>query len=95
MIETLLEVCPVARCVAVSLAVCSITILGAQAPATPTLILHNARIYTVDARNTIADAVAIAGDRIARVGTEAEILGLKGPSTRLVDVRHERGPSTR
>jgi len=87
MIETLLEVCPVARCVAVSLAVCSITILGAQAPATPTLILHNARIYTVDARHTIADAVAIAGDRIARVGTEAEILGLKGPSTRLVDVR--------
>ena len=76
-----------ARCLALSLAVCGITILGAQAPNPPTLILHNARIYTVDARNSVAEAVAIAGDRITRVGKEAEILGLKAASTRVMDVR--------
>ena len=60
-------------------------VVDAQAPNPPSLILHNARIYTADARHSVAEAVAIAGDRIVRVGTEAEILGLKGPSTRLID----------
>src|SRR5262245_36451582 len=87
MMRNLLEGCSVARRFTLSLALCSIIILGAQTPVPPTLILHNARIYTVDARRTIADAVAIVGDRIARVGSETEILALKGPSTRLVDVR--------
>lgn len=63
-----------------------LTISGAQTPNPPSLILHNARIYTVDARHSIAEAVAIAGDRIVGVGGEAKILGLKGPSTRVVDV---------
>jgi predicted amidohydrolase YtcJ len=62
-------------------------VVDAQAPNPPSLILHNARIYTTDARNTVAEAVAIAGDRIVRLGPEAEILGLKGPSTRLIDLR--------
>jgi len=70
-----------------SLALCCVTILGAQAPGPPTLILHNATIYTVDARHSVAEAVAISGDRILRVGSDADILGLKGPSTRVVDVR--------
>jgi predicted amidohydrolase YtcJ len=69
------------------LIVCCIAIVGAQAPNPPSLILHNARIYTVDTRNTVAEAVAISGDRIVRVGKEAGILALKGPSTRLIDVR--------
>ena len=70
-----------------SLALCCVTILGAQAPGPPTLILHNATIYTVDARHSVAEAVAISGDRILRVGSDADILGLKGPSTRVVDLR--------
>ena len=87
MMRNLLEGCSVARRFTLSLAVCSIAILGAQAPNPPTLILHNARIYTVDSRNTVAEAVAIAGDRITRVGKETEVLALKGASTRLIDVR--------
>src|SRR5262245_55738985 len=75
----------VPRCIGVSLAVFGVAILGAQVPRPPSLILHNARIYTSDARHSIAEAVAITGDRIVRVGSESEILGLKGPSTRLVD----------
>jgi len=51
------------------------------------LILHNARIYTADARNTVAEAVAIRGDRIVRVGLSADVLGLRGPATRVVDAQ--------
>ena len=73
-------------CFGVSLAVLAVAIPGGQTANPPSLILHNARIYTSDARHSIAEAVAIAGDRIVGVGGEAEILGLKGPSTRVVDV---------
>lgn len=55
----------------------------AQAPAD--LIVHNARIYTMDARTPRAEAIAVRGDRIARVGTNAEVLQLKGGATRVVD----------
>jgi predicted amidohydrolase YtcJ len=58
----------------------------AQGSGAPDLILHNARLYTVDARNTVAEALAIRGDRIVRVGTNGEILPLRGPSTRVIDV---------
>ena len=81
-----MDLASVPRCLCVSLTVVSVAILGAQTPDPPSLIFHNARIYTVDARHSIAEAVAIAGDRIVRVGKEAEILGLKGQSTRLIDV---------
>jgi predicted amidohydrolase YtcJ len=57
-----------------------------QATATADLILHNARIYTVDSKGSIAEAIAIRGDRIARVGTNAEVLSLRGSTTRVVDV---------
>jgi predicted amidohydrolase YtcJ len=58
----------------------------AQAGAGPDLILHNARIYTVDPSRPTADAIAIRGDRIVRVGANAEILSLRAPATRVMDV---------
>jgi predicted amidohydrolase YtcJ len=58
----------------------------AQATAAPDLILHNARIYTVDTSRSIAEAIAIRGDRIARVGTNADVLSLRGSATRVIDV---------
>ena len=57
-----------------------------QAAAAPDLILHNARIYTVDANRSTAEAIAIRGDRIARVGANAEVLALRGS----VDARDRR-----
>ena len=69
----------------VSWLVCSAAILSAQTPP-PDLILHNARIYTVDARNSVAEAVAIAGDRIVQVGTNTDILALKAAPTRVLDM---------
>lgn len=64
-----------------------LAILSAQATQSPDLILHNARLYTVDSRNSVAEAVAIAGDRIVRVGSNADVLALKSVSTRVLDVR--------
>jgi predicted amidohydrolase YtcJ len=53
----------------------------------PDLVLHNAKIYTVDARNSVAEAVAISGERILRVGRNADVLRLRGTSTRVIDAR--------
>jgi hypothetical protein len=65
------------------IAVSSLT--AQQAP--PDLILSNGKIITVDERFTIAQAVAIRGNRIVAVGANAEIASLAGPNTRTVDLR--------
>src|SRR4029453_15445267 len=54
--------------------------------AAPDLILQNGRIYTVDAANTVAEALAIRGDRIERVGSDVAVLGLRGPAPRGIDL---------
>jgi predicted amidohydrolase YtcJ len=59
--------------------------LGAQQPA-PDLVLSNGKIITVDERFTIAQALAIKGDRIVAVGTNQEIGQLAGPNTRRIDL---------
>ncbi|HND52484.1 MAG TPA: amidohydrolase family protein, partial [Pirellulaceae bacterium] len=53
---------------------------------TPDLILHNGRIATVDNRDSLAQALAIRGDRLLKVGGNAEVLALRGPSTNVVDL---------
>jgi predicted amidohydrolase YtcJ len=55
--------------------------------ATPDLVLFNGKIITVDERFTIAQAVAIQGDRITAVGANADIIRLAGAATRRVDLR--------
>jgi predicted amidohydrolase YtcJ len=60
--------------------------LVSQQPA-PDLILTNGKIITVDARFTIAQAVAIKGDRIVAVGTNQEMSQLAAPSARRIDLR--------
>jgi len=64
----------------------AISILHAQQPA-PDLILSNGKIITVDDRFTIAQAVAIRGDRILAVGTNQDLARLAGPNTRRIDLR--------
>lgn len=57
-----------------------------QAPASPAdLVVVNARVYTVDVAHPEAQAVAIRGDRLAVVGTNAEALALRGPATQVID----------
>jgi len=51
------------------------------------LILHHAKILTVDAKFSIAEALAIKGDRIVAVGDEAAVLKHKGPKTKVLDLQ--------
>jgi predicted amidohydrolase YtcJ len=50
------------------------------------LVLVNGKVYTVDPAKPWAEAVAIAGDRIVAVGTNAEVRRLSGPRTRVIDL---------
>jgi predicted amidohydrolase YtcJ len=50
-------------------------------------IIRNARVLTMDAANPRANAVAIAGNRILAVGSEAEIDAFSGPDTHVIDAR--------
>ena len=52
----------------------------------PDLILSNGKIVTVDERFTIAQAVAVRGDRIVAVGSNADIGKLAGAGTRRIDL---------
>lgn len=56
-------------------------------PARADLILYNGTIITVDSADRIAQAVAIAGNRIVAVGTDADVGALGGPGTRRVDLK--------
>ncbi|MCB9442868.1 MAG: amidohydrolase family protein, partial [Ardenticatenaceae bacterium] len=49
------------------------------------LIIHNAKIYTVDPDLPWAEAVAMGNGRILAVGRNDEILPLAGPETELLD----------
>jgi predicted amidohydrolase YtcJ len=62
------------------------TFMRAQQPA-PDLILSNGKIVTVDERFSIAQAVAVRGDRIVAVGANADISRLSGSGTRRIDLR--------
>src|SRR5258706_4553209 len=66
--------------------VCRGAVLRAQQPAED-LILINGKIITVDEKFTIAQAVAVKGDRIVAVGTNQQIGQMAGPNTRRIDVR--------
>lgn len=57
----------------------------AQAPAAD-LVLTNGRIITVNAADSIVQAVAIAGGRIVAVGTNDEMRSRIGPATRVIDL---------
>jgi predicted amidohydrolase YtcJ len=53
----------------------------------PDLILFNGKIITVDQRFSVAQAVAIRGDRIVAVGTSQQISGLAGSNTKKIDLK--------
>lgn len=55
--------------------------------ADPTVVIHNARVVTVDKAFRLAEAVAIEGERIVAVGGNDECLKLAGPKTKRIDAR--------
>jgi predicted amidohydrolase YtcJ len=72
------------RVIALALAILAAPAVSrAQAPDT---ILVNGNIITVDDRFTIAQALAVRGGRIVKVGSTAEVAALKGDATRTIDL---------
>ncbi|HUJ94218.1 MAG TPA: amidohydrolase [Terriglobales bacterium] len=49
------------------------------------LIITNAKIWTVDKAHPTAQAVAVLGERIVAVGSNAEVDAWRGPNTRVID----------
>jgi predicted amidohydrolase YtcJ len=68
------------------LAALAVSAPGADEPKGPAdLIVHNAKVVTVDAKFSTAAAVAVKDGRVLAVGDDAAVLKLKGPKTRLID----------
>ena len=64
-----------------------IVLAGCSQANAPDLILHNARIITLDDGGpTDATAVAVRGGRVVVVGSDQRALALRGPLTRVVDL---------
>jgi predicted amidohydrolase YtcJ len=68
-------------------ALVGVTVVTAQQPiAPPDTILVNGHVITVDARFSIAEAIAISGGKFVAVGTDAAIRKLAGAATTTIDV---------
>ncbi len=50
-------------------------------------IIYNAKIATLDPKNPRAQAIAIKGDLIQRVGSDHEVMQLRGPNTITIDAK--------
>ncbi|HLQ44684.1 MAG TPA: hypothetical protein VK137_08150, partial [Planctomycetaceae bacterium] len=59
-------------------------LLAADEPAE--LIVHHAKVVTVDAGFRVVEAFAVLGERIIAVGDDEEILKLAGPKTHVLDL---------
>jgi predicted amidohydrolase YtcJ len=59
--------------------------LVAQSKPTADLIITNAKVWTVDKAHPTAQAVAILGDRIVAVGSNADVDVLRGHDTKVID----------
>jgi predicted amidohydrolase YtcJ len=69
--------------------ICAVTVVCSKAAPAQTLadtVLLNGKIVTVDDRFTIAEALAIKGERIIAVGNNADIEKYKGSGTRVLDL---------
>ncbi len=72
----------------VVLAAFSLTgLASAGAPEPADLILHNGKIVTVDDRFSVRQALAVRDGRILEVGSSRGVLRLRGPATRVVDLK--------
>ena len=65
----------------------AVLLLPISAFAEADLIVHNAKVITVDDRFSIAEAVAIEGGKIVAVGTNADMLPHQGKKTRQIDAK--------
>lgn len=60
-------------------------VAGATAQPADT-VLHNGKVVTVDGGSTVAQAIAIRGERIVPVGASSEVRAEAGPATQVIDL---------
>jgi predicted amidohydrolase YtcJ len=82
-------VAPIRLFIAALLTAGFVTAALASAQPTPAadLVLYNGRVITVDRAFSVAEAVAIAGDRIVAVGTTAAVRARAAAGARQIDLR--------
>ncbi|HET7699155.1 MAG TPA: amidohydrolase [Vicinamibacterales bacterium] len=51
------------------------------------LIVHNAKVYAADDLGTMAEAVAIRGNKLLKVGSEREVMRYRKPQTTVIDAK--------
>jgi predicted amidohydrolase YtcJ len=66
---------------------CLLSVLSASAQLPADLILIHGKILTVDARDSIAQAVAIRQGKIIAVGSDQQVQPLAGPKTNVIDLQ--------
>lgn len=72
---------------------CLISVLVSSAVAAtpqlraPDLILVHGMVLTVDPHDSVAQAIAIRDGKVLKVGTDAQIVAMAGPHTRLIDLQ--------
>lgn len=64
----------------------AVTFPSGTAAQQPDTIFVNGKILTVDKQSSVAEAIAIGGDRISAVGPTAQVRALAGAKTRIVDL---------
>jgi len=57
---------------------------------TADVILHNGKVSTVNPQQPEAQAVAVAGGRFVAVGSDIDVLKLRGPTTQVIDLNSRR-----
>ena len=74
---------------ATPIVIAAVTVAGQvlPRPPAPDLILINGRVITVDRNFTVAEGVAVVGDRILTTGNEDQLRAMSGPATRIVDLK--------
>src|SRR5690348_10352663 len=63
-----------------------VVFVAPPADAAPELIVHHAKIITVDPAFSIAQAMSVEGGRIVAVGSDEQILAMRGPATHVIDL---------
>jgi adenine deaminase len=67
-----------------SICLCS---AAGQATRAADVMVVNAKVYTVNARQPWAEAIAIRGDKILAVGSSQDLCGYRRSATRIIDAQ--------
>src|SRR5688500_12374402 len=78
------RILPIAFVALIAVAAMNGVVPDAQTPAD--MILINGAVLTVDRSDSVAQALAITGGKIAAVGTTAQIKAMAGPKTEVIDL---------